>query len=146
MLIPSLALAHFVLQAPANMYVQDALGNPQKAPPCGDDGTAVDADAGVPTYAPGDQVMITVDETVFHPGHYRISLGETGPASLPAEPTVTAGSTPCGTASIMTPAVYPVLADDVFDHTAAFSGPQTVMVTLLLGHTCTNCRCGPAAG
>ena len=39
----------------------------------------------------------------------------------------------------MSPPVYPVLADDVFDHTAPFTTPQSVQVTLPTSVTCSNC-------
>ena len=45
---------------------------------------------------------ITLTEEVFHPGHYRVALAP-DPAQLPADPKVTAGSTPCGTAEIQNP-------------------------------------------
>ncbi len=99
----SVAHAHFQLLEPTPMYQQGPLGDPQKAPPCGADGTQVASDAGVPTYAPGDMVTIKIDEKVFHPGHYRVSLGETGPSSLPLAPIVDAGATPCGSAVIREP-------------------------------------------
>jgi hypothetical protein len=136
-LAPTPARAHFVMMAPASWMSQDALGMPQKLGPCGDEG------GGTPTgivtaYHPGDTVTITVNEVVFHPGHYRIALA-TDPSMLPAEPPVTADSTPCGSAPIESPAAYPVLADGVFLHTSAFTSPQTVQVRLPTDVTCTNC-------
>jgi hypothetical protein len=136
-LAPTTAGAHFILEAPAAWMSQDALGFPQKLGPCGDE------EGGTPTgtvtaYHPGDTVTLTVNEVVFHPGHYRIALA-TDPSQLPAEPPVTADSTPCGSVPIESPAVYPVLADGVFTHTAAFTSPQTVQVRLPTDVTCTNC-------
>ena len=83
--------------------------------------------------------MITIDEKIFHPGHYRIALAANDPSELPAEPVVTAGSTPCGSVPVQSPPVYPVLADGVFDHSSPFSAPQSVKVTLPPGVTCTKC-------
>src|SRR4029079_14767179 len=58
-------------------------------------------------------------------------------------PPVTAGgtpSTPCGSTTIMSSPVFPVIADGMLVHTAAFSGPQSFTVTLPAGMTCTsNC-------
>jgi MYXO-CTERM domain-containing protein len=39
----------------------------------------------------------------------------------------------------MDPPVFPVLADGVFEHTAPFSGPQSIDITLPNDVTCTNC-------
>jgi MYXO-CTERM domain-containing protein len=141
-LVASPARAHFILQAPASWAEQAALGDPQKSGPCGQDDPGV---AAVPTgmvtsYAPGDTVTVTIGETVTHPGHYRAVLSTTGQAGLPADPTVTAGSTPCGSAEIQKPPVYPVLADGMLVHTAGFSGAQSFTFKLPSNITCTsNC-------
>jgi len=132
------AQAHFELQAPASWRPQDALGSPQKLGPCGDE--AGGAPTGLVTaFAPGQQIDVTIDERIFHPGHYRIALSVLDRSELPAEPPVTPGSTDCGTAPVQDPPVFPVLADGVFLHTQAFSGPQTVRLTLPAGVTCTAC-------
>ena len=135
--------AHFELVAPPSWMSQDSLGSPQKLGPCGDelDGTDAATPSGiVSAYQVGDTITVTVDEKVFHPGHYRIALGVNGPGDLPAEPGVDAGTgTPCGTAEIEDPPVFPVLADNVFPHTAPFSGPQTTTVKLPPNVTCANC-------
>ncbi len=135
--------AHFVLQAPASWMSQDGLGSPQKLGPCGDedDGTALATPTGTVTaYQVGDTITVTINETIFHPGHYRIALAVSDRTELPPEPAVDAGSTyPCGTAVIENPPVFPVLADDVFDHTAPFSGPQTTTVKIPSNVTCNHC-------
>src|SRR5579883_2068603 len=136
-LAPAPAHAHFVLQSPASWMSQDGLGSPQKLGPCGDEGGGT-ATGTVTAFHPGDTVTITVNETIFHPGHYRIALAQ-DPTTLPPEPPVTAGSTPCGSVPVMSPAVYPVLADGVLTHTSPFSGPQTVHVQLPTNVTCTKC-------
>ncbi len=136
---PSIARAHFVLQAPAANFEQSGLGDPQKAPPCGDNGTAVPTGM-VTAYQGGDTITITIDETVYHPGHYRIALAVNDPSELPPEPEVTPGATfDCGSAEIMNPAVFPVLADGVFEHASAFDSPQSIDITLPNDVTCTNC-------
>jgi len=84
---------------------------------------------------------VTINETVPHPGHYRVALSTTGQAGLPADPTVTpSASDQCASKEIMNPPVYPVLADGMLPHTAAFSGPQTFMVQLPANVTC-NANC-----
>jgi hypothetical protein len=134
------AAAHFDLQNPANWMSQDALGTPQKAPPCGNEagGTATGK---ITPYQTGATVQIQLTETVFHPGHYRVALSTKADRSdLPAEPAVTAGATqPCGTAAVMSPAVFPVLVDGALDHTTAFAGAQTISVKLPDGLTCDHC-------
>jgi hypothetical protein len=131
------ASAHFILEAPPSWMSQDSVGLPEKQGPCGDEG------GGTPTgivtaFQSGQTITVTVSEAIFHPGHYRIALA-TDRSQLPAEPAVTAGTLACGTASIESPAVFPVLADDVFDHTAAFTGAQTVQITLPADITCAKC-------
>jgi len=140
-LIPAAARAHFVLQSPQSWAQLDASGSPQKSAPCGqaDPGITPVATNVVTPYAPGDTVTITINEVVTHPGHYRVVLSESGQSGLPADPPVTAGSTACGSTEVQNPPVYPVLADGVLDHTAAFSGPQTFTVTLPNNVTCAKC-------
>ncbi|MBK7826572.1 SCE4755 family polysaccharide monooxygenase-like protein [Nannocystis sp.] len=136
-LAPALAQAHFVLQSPPAVYDQGPLGDPQKAPPCGADGNEV-ATGMVTAYQAGDTITVTINETIFHPGHYRIAL-VSDLADIPAEPPVTAGAQACGTTLIQDPPVFPVLADGVFLHDAPFGGPQSIDVTVPDGISCTNC-------
>jgi MYXO-CTERM domain-containing protein len=136
---PAPASAHFVLQAPAATMAQDGLGSPQKMAPCGDDGTGVPTGM-VTAYQAGQTITITIDEKIYHPGHYRISVGKNGPADIPVEPIVTPGAnTPCGTAPVDANPTFPVLADGVLDHKAPFNGPQTITVTLPPDVTCDHC-------
>src|SRR6185369_15121186 len=84
--LPVYADAHFVLVEPASWLVENRLGDPQKAGPCG--GTS--ADAGTPTnmvtaVTGGSKLHIKVQETVFHPGHYRVALAMRSRAELPAD-------------------------------------------------------------
>jgi hypothetical protein len=131
------ARAHFILQSPPSWMSQDPLGVPEKLGPCGDEGGGT-ATGTVTAFQPGQPITVTVDETIYHPGHYRIALAVNDRSELPAEPLVAAGSTPCGSVPIQSPAVFPVLADDVFDHTKPFTTPQSVQITLP-NVTCTKC-------
>ncbi|MBL4689070.1 MAG: hypothetical protein JKY37_31045, partial [Nannocystaceae bacterium] len=70
LLAHSPAQAHFILSSPAAVNEQNGLGDPQKAAPCGDNGAAV-ATSIVTTYSPGETITVTIDEMIFHPGHYR---------------------------------------------------------------------------
>jgi hypothetical protein len=136
-LAPSPAQAHFTLDTPASWMSQDALGLPEKLGPCGDEGGGTVTNT-ITALHPGETVTITINEVIFHPGHYRIALA-TDRSLLPAEPVVTAGSTPCGSVPVDTAPVFPVLADGLFDHTAAFTSPQTTTITLPTNLTCTKC-------
>jgi MYXO-CTERM domain-containing protein len=135
--VPAVSRAHFILQAPPSATQQDSLGDPQKTPPCGG-GTATNM---VTAFATGDMVTVTVDETIFHPGHYRVALSTTGQSGLPADPPVTpSASDPCASTVIQDPPVFPVLADGMLPHTSAFSGPQSFSFRLPTDVTCTsNC-------
>ena len=115
--------AHFKLLEPASWIVEDMRGDPQKAAPCG--GTL--ADAGTPTNAVtevqgGQRLTISIDETIFHPGHYRIALARTRDA-LPPDPQVTMQETERGprsaSAVIETYPRPPVLLDGLWPHTEA---------------------------
>jgi uncharacterized protein (TIGR03382 family) len=137
-LAPSEGRAHFILETPASWRAQDKLGSPQKAPPCGDDGGAAETGE-VTAYRTGDTVTITIDETIYHPGHYRVALAVDDRSELPEEPPVTAGDTPCGSVPIDPSPAFPVLADGVLVHTKAFAGPQTFQVKLPDDVTCEKC-------
>jgi hypothetical protein len=93
----------------------------------------------VTAFSAGETITITLDETIFHPGHYRVALAVSDRSELPAEPPVTAGATDCGSVPIMTPPVFPVLADGALQHTSPFSATQSIQVTLPSDVTCTHC-------
>lgn len=135
------ASAHFALNTPPSYATQDTLGLPQKSAPCGqaDPSNAVVPTNMVTTYHSGDTITITIDEKIFHPGHYRVAIAA-DQASLPIDPTVTAdANSPCGTAKIQDATTTGVIVDNMLPHTAAFTAPQSFQVTLPAGMTCTNC-------
>jgi MYXO-CTERM domain-containing protein len=129
------AQAHFILEVPAAKTEQDALGNPQKTPPCGDPG----ATGPVTTFQAGETITVTIDETIFHPGHYRVALAVNDVSELPDAPPVTPGASDCGSTIIQDPPIFPVLADGELVHDAAFGGPQSFEVTLPDDVECDNC-------
>src|SRR5437870_13697253 len=96
---PASAHAHFILVAPDSWMSQDSLGLPEKLGPCGDEG------GGTPTgkvtaFHPGQTISMTIDEVIFHPGHYRVALAVNDRSELPVAPTVTPnGGDPCGSAA-----------------------------------------------
>jgi hypothetical protein len=129
------AQAHFALQAPACWMSQNAVGVPLKMAPCGNEGGGTPTGL-VTTYQEGQMITVTINETVFHPGHYRVTLSTTDQTGLPAEPVPTAN---CGAVTVENPPVFPVLADGLFTHTTAFTAPQTVQIKLPDNVTCTHC-------
>jgi hypothetical protein len=121
--------AHFVLVSPAASLGQNRLGDPQKTAPCGgvaaNPGRGTLANPGVPSGAVtnvkgGTNLPLLVQETIFHPGHYRVALARTV-AELPPDPVVTTVTTEKGprsqSAVIQSPPVAPVLLDGIFAHT-----------------------------
>ena len=121
--------AHFVLISPAASLVQSANGDPQKIAPCGgvsaNPQRGTPANPGVPSGAVtsvkgGTSIKLLVQESVFHPGHYRVALARTA-AQLPPDPMVTTAETARGrrsqSATIQNPPVAPVLLDGIFAHT-----------------------------
>jgi MYXO-CTERM domain-containing protein len=127
------AEAHFKLNAPTSVTVQSNIGDPQKSAPCGGAGTASSAVTAVQS---GQMLSISLDETVFHPGHYRVAVAQTE-AGLPADPTV--ANAQCNGLNPVANPTLPVLADGLLAHTAAFSGTQTMKVMIPAGMTCTGC-------
>jgi hypothetical protein len=120
---PAVVRAHFVLLEPGSTLVQNQLGDPQKLGPCG--GTT--ASAGTPTQTVtkikgGAPLHLSIRETVYHPGHYRVALVVNNPSELPGDPTATTRDTDRGpysiAAPIQSPAAAPLLADGLFPHTA----------------------------
>jgi hypothetical protein len=123
--IAPFASAHFKLLAPDSWVVESNLGDPQKLGPCG--GTS--KDGGMPTnlvtkVQGGSKLHIKLQETVYHPGHYRVSLAVNSRAELPEDPKVVtrdpAGAKEKGPQSVSAPIdpnpKPPVLADGLFVH------------------------------
>ena len=69
------AQAHFRLDSPASWIEEDERGDPQKIAPCG--GTSADGGTrtGIVTDVTGGSMLrVAIEETIFHPGHWRIAL------------------------------------------------------------------------
>lgn len=81
------AHAHFKLLKPASWLNEDDLGGPQKGSPCGpgnmrpfigdDMGAVPPASGAVTTFKAGETIQVQLDETVYHPGYFRVSLART---------------------------------------------------------------------
>lgn len=144
------AEAHFVLVSPAASLVQNRLGDPQKVAPCG--GVSANAARGTPAnpglpsgavtdMRGGSTFHLLIQETVFHPGHYRVALAG-APARLPADPAVTTRDSERGpwsvSAEIQNPPIAPVLADGLFPHTERPTGMFEADIPIP-NITCRNC-------
>jgi hypothetical protein len=141
--LPLLAHAHFILVEPASWLVENRLGDPQKLGPCG--GTS--ADPGTPSNAivkmkGAERLHLKLQETIFHPGHYRVALAVRSRAELPADPQTTSRDTDRGpwsvSAVIQNPAQAPVLADGLFPHTVRTTDPFEADIQLP-NVTCEKC-------
>lgn len=114
------AHAHFRLLEPASWIEEDERGDPQKLAPCGgtidDPGTRSGA---VTAVRGGEMLRIVVEETIYHPGHYRIALARR-PNWLPDDPVATLQETERGlrseSAEIQENPEPPVLADGLWAH------------------------------
>jgi hypothetical protein len=118
---PLFADGHFKLVEPASRLVEDQRGDPQKLGPCG--GTS--ANAGTPTgvvnqAAGGSKLHIKIQETIYHPGFYRVSLAVKSIDELPADPVAVTRDTEKGpwsiSGAIQSNPQMPVLADGLFSH------------------------------
>ena len=135
-MLPAASQAHFRLLAPASWIEENQLGDPQKAAPCG----GTNADFGKPTYAVtdvkgGTPLHVKVQETVYHPGHYRIALAVNSPTELPVDPKATTmtndkGAVMSVSGEVMSPVAPPVLADGLFQHSAKTDTPFETDVTV----------------
>lgn len=127
--LPSGTHAHFKLLEPASWIVESERGDPQKAAPCGGDSKEAGTPTGVVGKAVGgSKLHVKIQETIFHPGHYRIALAVNGHAELPPDPVTTTFETEKGPNSlwavVQSPAQIPVLADGLFPHTVRPAKPD----------------------
>jgi len=120
------AHAHFRLLEPASWIDEDERGDPQKLAPCGgtidNPGTRSGA---VTEVRGGDMLRVVVDETVYHPGHFRIALARR-PNWLPDDPVASLKETERGlrsdTAVIETDPAPPVIVDGLWPHYERHTG------------------------
>jgi Lytic polysaccharide mono-oxygenase, cellulose-degrading len=111
--------AHFRLLEPASWLVEGDRGDPQKAAPCGNDATAKPSDV-IGKVVGGSKLHLKVQETVYHPGHFRVALAVNSRDELPSDPVTTERMTERGPMSvwavIQSPPQLPVIADGLFQH------------------------------
>lgn len=144
--LPAVTYAHFKLLEPASWLIENDRGDPQKAGPCGGSNT----DWGKPSYViskavGGQKLHVKVQETVYHPGHYRVALAVNSTTELPLDPVTTTRDSERGpwsvSAAIQNPAQTPVLADGLFPHSTRPTGPMDPFETdvQLPNITCKRC-------
>jgi hypothetical protein len=134
---PRAARAHIKMSAPADWIMTNSEGDPQKITPCGVDPTLPPpvppmATGAVTTLHVGDKVTFNWTETVPHDGHFRISLAINSRNEL-TDPAVTQMNSNGTAAAVAISTAYPVLADNLFPHTAASVSadkPYTYTVTI----------------
>jgi hypothetical protein len=133
--VPAAVSAHFKLLEPASWLIENDRGDPQKAGPCGGTNT----DYGKPSFTVnkatgGQKLHIKVQETIYHPGHYRVALAVNSPTELPIDPEATTVDSDRGprsvSAKIQNPPQMPVLADGLWPHTAKVDGPLETDIQL----------------
>jgi hypothetical protein len=98
---PGSSSAHFILMEPASWLQENFLGDPQKAGPCG----GVTGNPGTPTGAVtevkgGSMLHVKVQETVYHPGFFRLALSVLDRAELPPDPEDVTKDSPRGPISV----------------------------------------------
>jgi hypothetical protein len=125
-LVAATASAHFKLLEPQSWIEEDDRGDPQKLAPCGGTLDNPGARSGDVTDVRGGQMLkVVVDETVYHPGHFRIALARR-PNWLPDDPFATMKETERGlrsaTAVIEATPKPPVLADGLWPHSERHTG------------------------
>ncbi len=141
---PRVARAHIKMSAPTDWLVTDASGDPQKITPCGVDPTAAastyTASNAVTTVHTGDKLVVNWTETVPHDGHFRIALAINSRSEL-MDPAVTASNKDGTPKTVATSTAYPVLADGLFEHTAAsVTAGKAYTYTVTIPNTpCTKC-------
>src|SRR5436190_3195470 len=143
-LAPSLAAAHFILQTPKSWIVENNLGDPQKAGPCG--GTSAnkgDATNAVTEVMGGELLRITVKETVYHPGFFRVALAVNSRDELPKDPEDTTKDGPRGPISVSGKVdpnpKPPVILDNLWNHHTRVPGQEFETWVKIPNINCDHC-------
>jgi hypothetical protein len=140
---PGAAQAHIKMSLPLDWIVTNSEGDPQKITPCGVDPTmpkTFTVTNSVTTLHVGDKVTFNWTETVPHDGHFRIALAINSRDEL-TDPAVTKANSDGTAAEVAISTAYPVLADNLFPHTAASVSPnKAYTTTVTIPNTpCTKC-------
>ena len=145
-IVPAVTSGHFKLLEPTSWIVENDRGDPQKAGPCG----GTNNDWGKPTNVigkavGGEKLHLKLQETIYHPGHYRVALAINSPTELPLDPQATTRDSDKGPVSvsavIQDPTQVPVLADGLFVHSTRPTGQAPPFETdvQLPNVTCKKC-------
>jgi hypothetical protein len=124
--ISAAAEAHIRLDLPKGRYLNDPQQNTkQKQGPCGvtNDMRTTKADL-ITTFEPGEMITVEWNETVNHPGHFRIAFSEKGQVF------------PAPTLDPM-PVSAQILADDIPDNKSGGAFSHTVTLPNVSCDTCT---------
>lgn len=129
------AVGHFKLIEPPSAIVERDNGDPQKMAPCGGNSAnsarGTPADLGTPSnivtkVRGGTKLHLKVQETIYHPGHYRVALAVNSRSELPKDPEVTTKDSARGpqsvSAVIQNPVQPPILADGLWPHSTRPAG------------------------
>ena len=140
---PRPARAHIKMSMPADWITTNTEGDPQKITPCGVDPTLPPPSTAtgiVTTLHVGDKVTFNWTETVPHDGHFRIALAINSRSEL-TDPAVTKANSDGTAAEVAISTAYPVLADNLFPHTAASVSPgKAYTYSVIIPNTpCTKC-------
>jgi hypothetical protein len=134
-LLATTASAHFKLVEPASWIEEDERGDPQKMAPCG--GTIADGGTrtGAITEVTGGQTLhVAIEETIFHPGHWRISLARRVnwlPENVePSEMVETERGPRSGSFPIDANPQPPVLVDGLWENYERRTGPQSTDIRI----------------
>lgn len=143
-LLTPFATAHFKLLEPTSWVVENNLGDPQKLGPCGGTSTNAGMPSGIVNDAKGGTMLhIKLQETVYHPGHYRIALAVNSREELPADPQAVTRESEKGPWSVSAPIVSaiapPLLADGLWPHMAKMANPVVETDVMLPNINCTKC-------
>jgi hypothetical protein len=128
LLLSTTAHAHFKVLQPASWLKEDSLGGPQKGSPCGpgntrpflgDDVQPVPVSDEVTTFHAGETISVQLQETVYHPGYFRIAFAKTRAADatttdFPNPPLSDPDNCLFDKAAVKTGAHDNVLADGLF--------------------------------
>jgi len=142
-LVATTAHAHFKLNSPDSWIEENERGDPQKIAPCGgtlaDGGTRTGA---VTAISGGQMLTIELEETIYHPGHYRVALARTInmlPAdAMPLVMVDTERGPRSGRFPITENPVAPILADGLLENYERRTGPISTEVRIP-NIDCENC-------
>jgi hypothetical protein len=153
-LCSSQAHAHFKLLKPASWLNEDDLGAPQKGSPCGpgntrpfigDDKQPIPSSGARTTFHAGETITVEWQETIYHPGYFRISIADTSAAQATTDdfpdPALTdAMNCHYDRAAVMTTPHDDVLADGLFMADAVSGENRSLMQRVKLpDEPCENC-------